>query len=277
MKKKNKKNKPRVNKEVIKVAERLLEDSPGVKNLPSLQPFIDNYLDFQLKSKKKVDYQKIIEFINLAKNDVALADHCFEKNDINNALFHLEQSIEKSVKAWAMHLRIIRFPRGEVGHQPLHAFTKLVEFPFVPDIVEEMNLDKSYEKKIKELKKSLKRDPSFLVKMDKDIPEYLKIYKKVVIDHKNRFESKDFNEALNTLISDGKLDLGALFKISDFFSYFLYPFGGITSIYAIDPRYEENPSYKNRKVVKHFNEISNIMKEGVRDLEDYINNVAPLN
>jgi len=216
----------------------------------------------------KPDLKQIKILISNSKNDLKLANEAFLMRDYNNTLFHLQQSIEKLVKAYGLNIGVIKNPKNEIGHNTPEVYIKLLSQSWVSSVPEILDLD--IDTRIESLKKIAASEKS-KAEMDRDVGSLLRTHKKVVKKAEEKLSERDFK----TVLTNVKRSLGVDIKTEILnqiqMVYFLVPFSFITSIYAVAPRYEDESKYKDLKVIKHFTKIKSAQEKTIKIMEKHIN------
>jgi hypothetical protein len=228
-----------------------------------VESLINNLPEMVKIANLGVDTKQISEFILLAKNDIYLANDAYRNNDFNNTLFHLQQSIEKVVKAYGMRLGTIENPRAEVGHNTPLVYLKLLEKTSeLNNIPKSFGIKTDIKKAAYDFKALIANDKA-KIEFDKSAPVFLNAFKDVLKQFDRKTSKIEIRKILREVKNIYGIDILRLCKSQIYFSFFLCPFAIITSPYAIDPRYSREQKYKELNLIKHFLEIQ-------RNLEDLI-------
>ena len=215
-----------------------------------------------------VDTKQISEFILLAKNDICLANDAYRNNDFNNTLFHLQQSIEKVVKAYGMRLGTIENPRAEVGHNIPLVYLKLLEKTSELNNIPKIFGIKTDIKKAANDFKALIANDKAKIEFDKSAPVFLNAFKNVLKQFDRKTSKIEIRKILREVKKIYGIDILRLCKSQICFSFFLCPFAIITSPYAVDPRYSIEQRYKELNLIKHFPEIQKNLKDLIAYIEE---------
>lgn len=207
-----------------------------------------------------IDTKQISEFIFLAKNDIGRANDAYRNNDFNNTLFHLQQSIEKIVKAYGMRLGIIENPQVEVGHNTPKVYLKLLEKTEELYNIPEIFGIKTDIKAINDFKALIMNNKA-KIEFDKYAPVFLNAFKKVLKQFNRKTSKMEIRKVLREVKKKYEIDILRLCRSQIYFSFFLCPFAIITSPYAINPRYSIEHKYKELNLIKHYLEIQRNLKD----------------
>jgi len=118
---------------------RILKKSPSLKINPEKVRKILDFLFQNLPSivesfNINIDIEKIETLAFKSKNDLKLAKIAYDIKDYGNALFHLQQSVEKTVKAYGLLLGVIEDPQEEIGHRTPEVYLKMLRFSWTNDL-----------------------------------------------------------------------------------------------------------------------------------------------
>jgi len=232
--------------------------------------FIFDHPEILESRNSEANFSQIRTFISNSKNDLRRANDAFKDNDPNNTVLHLQQSIEKIVKAYGMYLGIINDPQKEVGHNTSKVYIKLLGKSWITEISDGFDISVDIETRIKNIER-ISADKSAKAELDKSTKIFLKTFKKVFKSVNRKLSERGMKIVLHTVKKDVGIDLKRLYLTQTYFSYFLCPFAFITSIYAVDPRYEDRRKYKDLKLIKYFPEI----KEELEKAISYIGQEVP--
>lgn len=208
-----------------------------------------------------VDTKRISDFISLAKNDISRANDAYRDNDFNNTLLHLQQSIEKIVKAYGMRLGIIENPQIEVGHNTPKVYLKLLEETWELYKIREIFGIKQPDIKAINDFKALIMNNKAKIELDKYAPVFLNAFKNVLKQFNRKTSKMEIKKVLREVKKKYEIDILRLCRLQIYFSFFLCPFAIITSPYAIDPRYSIKHKYKELNLIKHYLEIQRNLKD----------------
>jgi hypothetical protein len=207
-----------------------------------------------------VDTKQISDFISLAKNDISRANDAYRDNDFNNTLLHLQQSIEKIVKAYGMRLGIIENPQVEVGHNTPKVYLKLLEETRELYKIPEIFGIKTDIKVINDLKALIMNNKA-KIELDKYAPVFLNVFKTVLKQFNIKASKMEIRKVRREVKKKYEIDILRLCRLQIYFSFFLCPFAIITSPYAINPRYLIEHKYKELNLIKHYIEIQRNLKD----------------
>jgi len=107
------------------------------------------------KTKKEIlEIIKAKELLKISKNDLNSSKILFDYKKYSNAVFCLQQSVEKSMKAYSVINKLISFSelKDKIGHNPLRLYSKSAK----ENISKSKNLSKALE-----VKPELKESPMF--------------------------------------------------------------------------------------------------------------------
>lgn len=260
MKKKNKKKASEIAKENEEVIKSISEEvfKPLRKRNrkkeeeafnSSLDILDDDGIDELINSFKPLDKKTINQmkgFVKIAKLDLNQAQKAYIENDTNYTLWHLQQSIEKIVKAYGLKLRIIKRPE-KIRHDTPLVYVELLKYSWVDKVAKTFNLKANPKKSIEYLE-SLINSKEDMVKLDKDIPLLVKEFKLRYKKIEKKLSKRDMKKTLELGKIVTGIDYKDLFLTNTHFG-FLCPLAVITTPYAVDPRYEINENYSQLNLI----------------------------
>jgi hypothetical protein len=219
-----------------------------------VENLISNLPEMIKRVNLSVDIKQITDFILLAENDVNRAKDAYRNNDFNNTIFHLQQSIEKVVKAYGMYLGIIEDPRTEIGHNTPKVYFELLENTQKLHNIPKIFGIKADIKAVNDFKALIKNKEAE-VELDKSVPIILNTFKNVLKQFNNKTTKIEIRNVISEVKNKYGIDIIRVYRSQIFFSFFLCPFSIITSPYAVDPRYSIEQKYKELNLIKCFPDI----------------------
>lgn len=209
-----------------------------------------------------MDFKQIETLELKSKNDLELAKKAYELEDYCNALFHLQQSIEKTAKAYGLFLGIITNPQKEISHKTPKVFIKLLRLSWVDDLAKIYNCNNNIQENITNLDILIKdENKSSIIELDKDIPLLLNLYKTTLINTKKVFSKREINKIMGYMKINYGIDIKKIYLMQIEFAYLLYLFSFVTWIYAVDPRYSNEIEYSKLNIIKYFNKIVKLLDD----------------
>lgn len=242
---------------------RILKKSPSIKINPEKVRQILDFLFLNLPDiieslNKDIDYEQIEILESKSKNDLKLAKIAYDIKDYGNALFHLQQSVEKTVKAYGLLLGIINNPKDEIGHKTPKVYLKMLRFSWINDISNIFTPNINIQKNISKLDSLVQKDKNSL-ELDKSIPFFLDWYEATFKQAVKGFSKKEVKTIINEVKHRCGIDIQKIYMTQLEFGFLLYLFSFVTWIYAIKPRYEGE--YNQLNIIRYFNKIVKFLDE----------------
>jgi len=203
----------------------------------------------------KVDFKQIKYLTSRSEKDIDRAKDAYKDGDLNNAVFHLQQSIEKMVKAYGLYLGIIKKEDLiKIGHNTPEVYLKLLKKSWIDKIPEAICIKTNIKKNIMDFE-SLIRNKKAQLELDKSTSIFLEHFKKVFKLVDKELSKREMNKVLKTVKKMSGIDIKRIYLTQTYFSCLLCPLAIITSIHAVKPRYSEEIEYEKLGLIKNFNEI----------------------
>ena len=209
---------------------------------------------------KNVDEEEIKTLEIKSINDLKLAELAYQTKDYSNALFHLQQSIEKSVKAYGLYYGIIKESKDEIvhkiGHKSPKVYLKLLRFPWVDDVSNIFTPEINLQKRLADLDSLVKEEnKSKILDLDGSVPLFLEMYERVSENIRKSFSRHEVKIITDEVKRNFGVDIKDEYTKQIEFALLLYLFSFITWIYAVDPRYSNEIEYEKLNIIKNFNKI----------------------
>jgi len=214
-------------------------------NLPIIQESIN----------KNIDFDQIDILCSRAEDDLKIAKHSYEQNIFWAALYHLQQSIEKSVKAYGLFLGIIEDPRNEISHKTPKVYLKLLQLTWVDSLSEIIRPELNFQKSLSDLDVLLEKK----IDLDKNIPFFLSLYKSSLEQIHRSFSNKKSKKLIKEVKLHCGINIKEIYMMQFEFAFLLYLFSFVTWIYAVEPRY--SGEYEKLKIIQYFDEIIKLIEE----------------
>lgn len=247
--------------------DRILKKSYGIKiNVEKRNQIVDflfQNLPFFLDSINiNIDFKQIETLEFKSKNDLELAKKAYELKDYGNALFHLQQSIEKATKAYGLCLGIIKDPQKEISHKTPKVFIKLLRFSWVDDLAKIYDCNYNIQGNIENLDLLVKDDnKNRILDLDNSIPLFLNLYKSILKNIKKALSKREIKKIIDYVKINHGIDIKEIYMMQIEFALLLYLFSFITWIYAVEPRYSNEIEYDKLNIIKDFNKIVKLLED----------------
>lgn len=242
---------------------RILKKSPSIKINPEKVRQILDFLFLNLPNiieglNKDIDGEQIEVYESKSKNDLKLAKIAYDIKDYGNALFHLQQSVEKTVKAYGLLLGVIKNPKDEIGHKTPKVYLKMLRFSWINDLSNIFTPNANVQHNISKLDSLVQKDNNSL-ELDKSIPFFLNWYKVSYKQAVKGFSKTEVKIIINEVKHRCGIDIQEIYMTQLEFGFLLYLFSFVTWIYAIKPRYEGE--YDKLNIIRYFNEIAKLLEK----------------
>src|SRR3989338_79655 len=233
----------------------------------------------KLVTSKPEDLTKVLEYINRAKQDLALAKDSFDKTYLELVGNNLQQAVEKLTKAYSLYFcyHVEDDLRPKVGHFAFrvhaHMLRKGDDVPFLTGLPENVDLTK-YASQLEALE-NYEKNPTAMQKItiiDKEMEKHLEVYEQVVILSSKELSKKKYKGIIQlsqTLLLP--FDLHLLVKICNGLGYLLLPLAiANTPLESRYPNKTRSIDYASLGVIQHFNKIRVHLVQLMNDLESTI-------
>ena len=245
---------------VEKETYRILKKSRTKVDYKKIQKIIDffflNYNSIVESINQDIDDEQINTLESKSKNDLKLAKIAYEIEDYGNALFHLQQSIEKIVKAHGLKLGIIKDPKDEIGHITPKVYIKMLKLPWMEEMSTIVTPNQNTMANIKFLESKLKKTKKCAI-LDKDIPFFLELYETSLKQTRKGFSKKEIKIMVGEVKKISEIDIEWQYMTQIKYTFVLYLFSFVTWIYAIDPRYEGE--YDKLNIILYFEKVVELL------------------
>lgn len=149
---------------------------------------------------KKEDFSKVKVLLDISDKDLDSSEILFNSKNYSNAVFSLQQSVEKSMKAHSTINEVVPFEKlkDKIGHNPLKVYAKSAN----ENLSKSKNLNKAFQ-----IKPELKKNPLF---KDLKLNEFEAGNKRVIdiisqIDKGGKIFSEDIDELKDAIKEMKKL------------------------------------------------------------------------
>ena len=242
---------------------RILKKSRNIKFNPKKVRQILDFLFLNLPSiteslNKDIDSEQIEILESKSSNDLIIAKMAYDINDYSNALFHLQQSIEKTVKAYGLLLGVINDPKEGIGHKTPKVYLKMLKIPWISELSNIITPNINIQKNISELDFLIQKDENS-IELDKSIPLFLNLYEASFKQVDKGFSKTEVKTIINEVKHTCGIDIQEIYMIQLKFGFLLYLFSFVTWIYAVKPRYEGE--YDQLNIIQHFNKIVKFLEK----------------
>lgn len=241
---------------------RILKKSRTKVDRKKIQKIVDffyrNHLSILESVNRDIDDEQINTLESKSRNDLKLAKIAYEIEDYGNALFHLQQSIEKIVKAHGLKLGIIKDPKKEVGHKTPKVYVKMLKLSWMKEISSIVVPNQNIIANIEILESKLAKAENSVI-LDKDIPFFLELYETSLKQTRKGFSKKEVKIMTSEVKKISEIDIEWQYMTQIKFTFVLYLFSFVTWIYAIEPRYEGK--YDKLNIILYFEKIVELLDE----------------
>lgn len=242
---------------------RILKKSRNIKINPEKVRQILDFLFLNLPSItesliKDIDSEQIELLDSKSRNDLKLAKIAYDIKDYGNAVFHLQQSVEKTVKAYGLLLGVINNPKDEIGHKTPKVYLKMLRFSWISDLSNIITPNINIQKNISKLDSLVQKDNNSL-ELDKSIPFFLDWYESSFKQAVKGFSKTEVKTIINEVKHRYGIDIKEIYMMQLEYGLLLYLFSFVTWIYAIKPRYEGE--YNQLNIIRYFNEIVKLLEK----------------
>lgn len=213
-------------------------------NLPIIQESIN----------KSIDIDQIETLSSRAEDDLKIAKFSYEQKLFWSAVYHLQQSIEKSVKAHGLFFGIIEDPKNEISHKTPKVYLKLLRLPWADSLSEILTPKLNFKKSLSELDVLLKNE----IDLDDNIPFFLKIYESSLEQAQKNFSNPKVKKLLREVEQQCGIDIEKIYMMQFEFTFLLYLFSFVTWIYAVEPRY--SGEYERLNIIQCFDTIIKLIE-----------------
>jgi HEPN domain-containing protein len=213
-----------------------------------------------------------MEWIQTAKDDIEVSIRSYDSSNFNNAVYQLQQTLEKLAKSYALYLGLFKENdlRSEIGHLPNKIYIKLLEMRNIDKIVNFFGVQSNinvYSERLKCL------DKKEILKMDNDIPEFLKIHKKIMKKIAKSLSEEETKKIVRELKS--YRDIENFLKVSFDFGYLIMPLSVITCVHESPSRYPDelrnlDIDYRKTKLIENYQKIVINIKQIIKRFTNLI-------
>ena len=241
---------------------RILKKSRTKVDPKILQKIVDffflNYNSILESVNQDIDDGQINMLESKSKNDLKLAKIAYEIEDYGNALFHLQQSVEKIVKAHGLKLGVIKDPKKEIGHNTPKVYIKMLKLPWMEEMSTIVTPNQNTMANIEILESKLKKSENSAI-LDKDIPFFLELYETSLKQTRKGFSRREVKIMVSEVKKISEIDIEWQYMTQIKYTFVLYLFSFVTWIYAIEPRYEGE--YDKLNIILYFEKIIELLDE----------------
>lgn len=239
---------------------RILQKSRTKVDRKIIQKIVDffflNYHSILESVNQNIDNEQINTLKSKSKNDLKLAKIAYEIEDYGNALFHLQQSVEKIVKAHGLKLGVIKKPKEEIGHNTPKVYIKVLKLPWMEEISTIVTPNQNITDNIEILESKLEKSKNSAI-LDKDIPFFLELYETSLKQTRKGFSRKEIKILVSEVKKISEIDIEMQYVTQIEFTFLLYLLSFVTWIYAIEPRYEGE--YDELNIILYFEKIVELL------------------
>ncbi|HEY9204559.1 MAG TPA: HEPN domain-containing protein [Candidatus Methanoperedens sp.] len=247
--------------------DRILKKSHSIKIKAEKKKQIVDFLFQNLPDLIKcinldINFEQIETLEQKSKYDIELAKMAYKLKDYGNALFHLQQAIEKATKAYGLYFGIIKDPQKEISHKTPKIFIKLLRLSWVDDLTNIYNRNYNLQKNLANLDILMKdENKASILDLDNNIPFFLNLYKNILKNTKRTLSRREIKRIVDYVKINYGIDIKEIYMMQIEFVLLLYLFSFITFIYAVEPRYSNEIEYNKLNVIKYFNNIMKLLDE----------------
>ena len=266
-------------------------DSSILNNFYMNQNKVWDMMDISFEIILTHDFEKWEIFQNWLNDSILLLEGSelyYKKKDYKNCLRELQRSIETLAKAYALYIGLKKENQlqKKIGHNSVNVYIDLLKenwivkakdiFKLKTDISKSIdNLNKTKPPKIN-LKKieeeDVKKLKEELIKWDQGLTFFIDKYTKIDYKIERKFARKGIRYAVNRCKRDFNTDIKSYYKSFFGFCGILLPLVIITQFYQSKFSYSDmsnklNLKYEDLNLIKHFDEITSLLKENTEYLK----------
>jgi hypothetical protein len=232
-----------------------------IEKKDKMYELIDQFPEI-IDTLENVPFPIIEDWLLRAEKDLKSSTRNFKARDVEKSVYDLQQSLEKLAKSYALYFGIYKEnDLIKVSHSPIRIYIKLLESGWIETTSRFFNLKADPIKGLEFLKKFNKMNPETvkeILRMDKDIPIFLRMYERATRAIKKALNDKETKSVVKEIRDYQNPE--NFFGVNFDFASLIMPLSVILCVHESPSRYpdklrEYNIVYKDTELVKNYYKI----------------------